>query len=89
MKYINTYMYMCMYCSSTKKAMEWNLSPDMTLSAHDAGGVQLKLSFHQKWIASAANDGKLGVRLVESPVSSRIQYKTVYLWLFVQVGQLV
>lgn len=71
------------------KGMEWNLSPDMTLSAHDMAGVQLKLSFHQKWIASAANDGKLIVRLVESPVSSCVQYKTVYLCSFVQVGQLV
>ena len=72
-------LHVCIDCSSTKKAMEWNLSPDVTLSAHDMGGVQLKLSFHQKWIASAANDGKLIVRLVESPVSSRIQYKTAYL----------
>ena len=62
--------------------MEWELSPDITLPAHDVGKIHLALSFHQKWIASAASDGKLFLRLVENPVSirwSRILYKSTYL----------
>lgn len=50
-----------------EKDMEWELSPDITLPAHDVGKIHLALSFHQKWIASAASDGKLFLRLVENP----------------------
>ena len=51
------------------KDMDRELSPDIALPAHDMGKVQLSLSFHQKWIASAASDGKLLLRLTENPVS--------------------
>ena len=53
------------------KDMDRELSPDTILPAHDMGKVQLDLSFHQKWIASAASDGKLFLRLIENPVSDQ------------------
>ena len=46
------------------------LSADILIPAHDMDGVHLGLSYHQKWLASAASDGKLAVRLVENPVSA-------------------
>ena len=39
-------------------------------------GVHLALSFHQKWIASTAKDGKLAIRHVAQPVSSLVLYKS-------------
>ncbi|CAI8036584.1 Cilia- and flagella-associated protein 43 [Geodia barretti] len=42
------------------------LSPESIVAVHDKGTVQLELSFHQKWIASAGSDGGLLLRLVEN-----------------------
>ena len=40
-----------------------------TYNGHDLGPGKVTLSFHQKWIASIAADGKLFLRLSNSPVS--------------------
>ena len=40
-----------------------------TYSGHDLESGKVALSFHQKWAASVASDGKLMLRLVGSPVS--------------------
>ena len=47
------------------------MCPAASYQGHDMNGVEISLSFHRKWIASAAKDGSLMVRLVENPVSTR------------------
>lgn len=42
-------------------------------SGHDLGSGKVALSFHQKWMASVASDGKLLLRLSGSPVSCQIK----------------
>ena len=51
------------------------LSPESIVAVHDKGTVQLELSFHQKWIASAGSDGGLLLRLVENQVRCATAYK--------------
>ena len=52
------------------KDVDLNLSPESIVAVHDEGTVQLELSFHQKWIASAGSDGRMLLTLVENPVSA-------------------
>jgi hypothetical protein len=42
----------------------------LTFKGHDLGSGKVVLSFHQRWIASVAADGKLLLRLTRSPVST-------------------
>ena len=49
------------------------LSPESIVAVHDKGTVQLELSFHQKWIASAGSDGGLLLRLVENQVRYKMR----------------
>ena len=46
------------------------LSPEASFPGHELSGGVVIFSFHRKWMASAAPDGKLLTRLVESPVST-------------------
>ena len=39
---------------------------------HDLKGGKMAISFHRKWLASTAQDGKLVLRFVENPVSKDI-----------------
>ena len=65
------------------------LSADSIVAAHDGGTVQLGISFHQKWLASAGSDGRLLLRLVEKPVSAPRKHKSLHFAVAGQVGQLV
>ena len=70
--------------------MNLELSPDIIIPAHDMSGIQLELSFHQKWIASAASDGRMVLRLAETPVSQMcVAVITQYFAVIVRGGQLV
>ncbi len=55
-----------------QEPVQWELSPDSCYQAHELPGGQLMLSFHHKWLASVAADGRLLLRLVEKPVSDSI-----------------
>ena len=41
----------------------------VTYIGHDLDSARVCLSFHQRWIASTASDGKLLLRLTGNPVS--------------------
>ena len=57
--------------SFSPKNVSYKMCPDASYRGHDMSGVEISLSFHRKWISSAAKDGSLMVRLVENPVSAR------------------
>ena len=51
---------------------EVSLNDLAPITNHDLVGGSYRLSFHQRWLVSCGRDGKLLLRLVESPVSDLI-----------------
>ena len=50
-------------------ALQQELNLDSRHPSHDLHGGKVVISFHQKWSATVAQDGKLSLRVIDNPVS--------------------